>query len=430
MVKFMTKIDHVFSFKFLFLALLVMYLAGSAMMLKSADIFLYLLFLMSLFKLKYMPEHFKKVPVFQFFTIVPFLIFLFVLISTAFSQPISLLFSFQFEVFRNLLLLPIIFNALLSIKISQKELVLIIILVGSYTFFYAIAVFWQGSVRSSGLLTGAIQRGNLAVIYAVLALILMYFSHYRWQKIVAFMIFVSGIVLSMQTGSKGGWLALVISFSTLFILFLLYDRRQLMLLCLKIIALATLLFLLWDFLPVEGRIESAFKGLIGYFSDDKFIDGSVGARLEIWKVTLLAIQDFNWFTLLFGQGFLSFMGHFEQAQLSGVTSLSLLAVHPHNDFLKIVFEFGVLGLILFSALFIYPMFLLLKEMKGQANFYHALMGILLIEMLLEFMLTDSAVFTKQLLYTYLFLIFILLISFRSQHDRSSVCHKSSNIKPL
>ncbi|MCF6254437.1 MAG: O-antigen ligase family protein [Thiomicrorhabdus sp.] len=416
------------SFKLLFLALLIMYLAGSAMMLKSADTFFYLLFLMSLFKVKSIPEHFKEVPVFRFFVVVPLLMFLFVLISTVLSQPFSLIFSFQFEVFRNLLFLPIIFNALLTVRITQKELILIILLIGSYTFFYTIAVFWQGSVRSSGLLTGAIQRGNLAVIYAVLALILMYFSHYRWQKIAAFIIFISGIVLSMQTGSKGGWLALVISFSTLFVLFLLYDRRQLLFLCFKVFALALVLFLLWEFLPVQGRIESAFKGLIDYFSENGFIDGSVGARLEIWKVTLLAIQDFNWFTLLFGQGFLSFMAHFEQAQLAGVTSLSLLAVHPHNDFLKLLFEFGIFGLILFSAIFIYPMFLLLKEIKGQANFYHVLAGILLIEMLLEFMLTDSAVFTKQLLYTYLFLIFILLISFRNQHESPYLGHKKSNTK--
>jgi len=399
-------------FKFTLLALVAAYLASSAMMLKSADIFLYLLFIVSLLKVNVLREQLKN-PIFRFFTISLGAIFLLVLCSTLVYLPVLSLFSYQFEVFRNLLLLPVIFSALLSVKITQKEVILLVVLVGSYTFFYALAVFWQAPVRSSGLLTGVIQRGNLAVIYAILALVFIYSSPYRWQKVVAFITFISGIVLSMQTGSKGGWLALIISFSTLFILFSLYERRQLILLVFKVISLVVVLFLLWNFLPVQGRLESALKGLIGYFSHDGFIDGSVGARLEIWKATIIGIQNFDLLTLLFGQGFMSFMAYFEQAQLAGVTRLSLLASHPHNDFLKIVFEFGLIGLLCFSAIFIYPMILFFKAFKEKHDFYHALAGVLLIEMLLEFMLTDSAVFTKQLFYTYLFLIFLLLISLKS-----------------
>lgn len=429
MVKIMKSEYRALLFKIVFLGLLVIYLAGLAMMLKGADGFLYALFVVSLFKLSSFSIHFKNSAVFRFFTIILSLIFCLVFFSTLLSLPVDFLFSYQFEVFRNLLLLPVIFNALLAIKITQKELVLVIVLVGSYTFFYTLAVFWEGSTRSVGLLTGPIQRGNLAVIYAVLALIIVYFAHYRWQKWMAFIIFISGIVLSMQTGSKGGWLALVISFSTLFILFSLYDRRQLFFLVLKVITLVLVVFILWSFLPVQGRLEDALKGLIGYFNQDTFIDGSVGARLEIWKVTLLAIQDFDWVRWLFGQGFMSFAHYFEQAQQEGVTRLSLLAVHPHNDFLKLTFEFGLLGLVLFSAIFVYPMILFLKKFKEKTNFYHALAGILLIEMLLEFMLTDSAVFTKQLLYTYLFLIFMLLISFNHVSIKQDVCDNKQSIKP-
>ncbi len=429
MVKIMTSEYRALLFKIVLLGLLVAYLAGSAMMLKGADAFLYALFVVSLFKMNSFLDHFKNSSVFQFFTILFVLIFLLVLSSTLLSLPSNFLFSYKFEVFRNLLLLPVIFNALLAVKITQKELVLIITLVGSYTFFYVISVFWEGSPRSVGLLTGPIQRGNLAVIYAVLALIMVYFAHYRWQKVMAFIIFISGIVLSMQTGSKGGWLALVISFLTLFILFSLYDRRQLFFLLLKVMTLALVVFALWSFLPVQGRLEYALKGLVGYFNKDSFIDGSVGARLEIWKVTLLAIQEFDWIRLLLGQGFMSFTAYFEQAQQAGITQLPLLAAHPHNDFLKLMFEFGLLGLILFLAIFIYPMILFFKKVKEKTNFYHALAGILLIEMLLEFMLTDSAIFTKQLLYTYLFLIFMLLISFNHASIKQEVCDNKQSVKP-
>ena len=429
MVKLMALEHRALLFKIIFLGLLVGYLAGSAMMLKEADLFLYTLFVVSLFKLSSFLDHFKNSEIFRFFTVILILIFSLVFLSSLFSLPFDFLFSYKFEVFRNLLLLPIIFNALFAIKITQKELLLVITLVGSYTFFYALAVFWEGSSRSVGLLTGPIQRGNLAVIYAVLALIIVYFAHARWQKIMAFIIFISGIVLSMQTGSKGGWLALVISFSTLFILFSLYDRRQLFFLLLKVASLVLVVFLLWDFLPVQGRLEYALKGLVGYLNNDTAIDGSVGVRLEIWKVTLLAIQQFDWDRLIFGQGFMSFIHHFEQAQKEGVTQLSLLAAHPHNDFLKIVFEFGLLGVALFSVIFIYPLMLFFKKLKEKVNFYHALAGILLIEMLLEFMLTDSAVFTKQLLYTYLFLIFMLLISFKNTNPtEQDMCEKKQNIK--
>ncbi len=429
MVKIMTSEYRALLFKVVLLGLLVAYLAGSAMMLKGADTFLYALFVVSFFKINSFFDHFKNSSVFRFFTVLFVLIFSLVLSSTLLSLPSNFLFSYKFEVFRNLLLLPVIFNALLAVKITQKELVLMIMLVGSYTFFYALAVFWEGDTRSVGLLTGPIQRGNLAVIYAVLALIVVYFAHYRWQKILAFIIFISGIVLSMQTGSKGGWLALVISFSTLFILFSLYDRRQLFFLLLKVASLVLVVFFLWDFLPVQGRLEYALKGLVGYLNNDSAIDGSVGARLEIWKVTLLAIQEFDWIRLIFGQGFMSFIHHFEQAQKEGVTQLSLLAAHPHNDFLKVAFEFGLLGVALFSVIFIYPLVLVLKRLKEKENFYHALAGILLIEMLLEFMLTDSAIFTKQLLYTYLFLIFMLLISFNHASIKQDVCDNKQNVKP-
>lgn len=411
MLTALKAIDRTTLYKYTFIGLFISYLASSAMMFKFAENFLFLMFLLSLLKANSIGLNFKHNPIFRFFCISLLLIFLLVLTSSIIYLEWIFLFSYKFEVFRNLLILPFIFNALLVLKITKNEIMTIILLTAGYALFYSIAVFISSPTRGYGLLSGPIQRGNLAVLYAILALIFFYHSERLWQQTIALITFISGIILSLQTGSKGGWLAIILSLTTLFILISLYDKQKLKQYLLKVFLISLCVYMLWEFLPVQTRLESAIDGFINYFWGDGKVDGSVGARLEIWKVTLLGILNFDIIQILLGKGFMSFTAYYQEAQQAGLTQFSAQVAHPHNDFLKITYEYGVIGLLLFSSIFIYPAMKLVNTIKQDKSFmYIGLAGIMLIEMLFEFMLTDSAIFTKQLFYTYILLIFLITIS--------------------
>lgn len=395
-------------YKYSLIGLFIIYLSSSAMMFNFADNFLFLIFLLSLFRVNTFVVNFKENTIFRFFSISLLLIFLLVLTSSIIHLNWSFLFSYKFEVFRNLLIIPFILNAFLTIHLTKNDIVTIILFSAIYTLFYSIVVFINAPVRGSGLLSSPIQRGNLAVLYAILALIFFYQSSKVWQKTIGLIAFVCGIILSFQTGSKGGWLAIALSLTTLFLLILLYDKNKLKQYIPKLFFIVFAIFIVWDFLPLQARLESAIDGFTNYFWGDGKIDGSVGARLEIWKVTFLGILNFDMLQILFGRGFMNFIPYYQDALQTGQAQFQAQVVHPHNDFLKVMFEFGLFGLILFSSIFIYPFIKLINTIKHDRQFiYIGMAGIMLIEMLFEFMLTDSAIFTKQLFYAYIFLIFII-----------------------
>ena len=394
--------------------LLISYLASTAMMLSASSIFLNLLFLIGLFNLKGFTSAFTNDFYFRYFVLTILSVFILVTVSSLVYEDLDFLFTYKYEVFKELLMFPVVLFLLLKLKFTVEEIIKIILITASYALFYSFAVWYADSVRGVDLLSGAIHRGSLAVIYAILSLIIFFIVETNKAKFLALIGFISGMMLSFQTGSKGGWLAIVLVILSLGIYFYISQKERFKVYLLILIGFGFVITFLWSSLPIADRLESAYSGLLAYWNGE-VTEGSVGPRLEMWKATLYGIQNSTPMELVFGRGFMSFQVYWQEYIASGLSLYNISHPHPHNDYLKIMFEFGFLGMFLFAAMFVLPIYVLVKAFRNKASHItYLFLGIILVEMILEFMLSDKVLFVKYLLHTYLLLISLIIFSIQNK----------------
>lgn len=152
----------------------------------------------------------------------------------------------------------------------------------------------------------------------------------------------------LMTGSSGG----LISLAALVFLYYLGDTRQAIIVAFLLVAL----FLLGKSFGVFDKIVEQFNSflltdIITRTESENFGGaGSLSWRVIYWSTILLAFFSANLTQIMFGlgSGSMSFGSYFYQ----------FMYTDPHNDFIRVMVEFGVIGLALFIA-FIY---LLIKSM--------------------------------------------------------------------
>mgnify|MGYP001324527823 CR=1 FL=1 len=110
----------------------------------------------------------------------------------------------------------------------------------------------------------------------------------------------AGLFAALLTGSRGALLALVVA--VFVVLFRSFDwRRVLVLSAALLLALGVACCL---YLPFEARIVEAVQEVTQYFSEPVFTATSLGVRLELARVALLAMAEHPWL----GTGYTSLAG--------------------------------------------------------------------------------------------------------------------------
>jgi O-antigen ligase len=111
---------------------------------------------------------------------------------------------------------------------------------------------------------------------------------------------------------------------------------------------------------VSERVDSGLVELRSYLATpqtESLEFGSVGARLEMWKVSLLIAQDFPYF----GVGWRNFQNSSKPyAEQKLVSPSATEHPHPHNMYLDTLVTTGVVGLCLILALLIYVVYVARK----------------------------------------------------------------------
>lgn len=90
---------------------------------------------------------------------------------------------------------------------------------------------------------------------------------------------------------------------------------------------------------------SIFDSLIGRFSDETIVSGS--GRMNIWKQSIETFSNLGLSKLLLGGG-----GTFAY-QMTGESVGVFTITSPHNNYLEILYDYGIIGLISFVSLLIY-----------------------------------------------------------------------------
>jgi O-antigen ligase len=349
-------------------------------------------------------------------------LFAMVVVHAIVGNNIEMLFKFQFENLRNMLILPLIAVLLSVVRFNAQGVWRLIVLAGLYTVVMVGAILIEQPARGTGVLSEAIVVGNLGMLFGLLSLVAVLGLQGKWWKTLALLVFVSGVMLSMLSQTRAGWVAFIIAIFLLMWAFWGIKRKTFFVVLTGVVVFTIGMWLFWDRLPIEGRIMQAVMDIERYFEGNS--NSSVGARLDMWKITLHAFTEYP----VFGWGVTPFKETFVNYLNQGVGSFNLSAgddgfAQPHNDYMFLLYHFGLVGLGLALTLLLFPVYVLLKivkQAKNEQNYervYLALTGLIAIEALLDFMMFNLALMNK-IFYVAVIVVFMVLFALHSQTTKS------------
>lgn len=168
-----------------------------------------------------------------------------------------------------------------------------------------------------------VEEAHLGTSYYVLFLLTtLLLTPHKWLRYIALII--TGVVL-FSSFKRGGVIALVLAIVTyLFVKEVLIERR-LVRMIVFLIAIAVLFVIL---IYVDKSMGNIISDRILNIQDD----GGSG-RDQVWRTTWSMISESDLEELLFGHGFNAVLKH------------SPMALSAHNDFLEILFNYGIIGFV-------------------------------------------------------------------------------------
>lgn len=334
------------------------------------------------------------------------LLFFVVCFSILMTNP-TLFFIAKFEPYWILILWPIFLMALAHSDLSFDQFIKTFLLAGLVLLVWLILVLIEEPKRGVGLLDDPIQRGNIAMMVGLLSLVMVFYFKSIFWKLLSFIVFISGVGLSILSASRGGWLAFFISALTLFFVLWRFDKKQIKLFFIVLVFFLGLIFLNIQDTPIISRINQALSDLERYFLQD-YARTSVGYRLEMWLVSIHAFTD----KAILGWGFDSFSSVYNQFVSQGLVEPppgNRNWGQPHNDYLRFLVELGLVGFVTLMAFLLYPVKVYISSLqyveqleknKSRELVYLVLLGLVITESMMEFMLTDRNFTTQPMMYFY------------------------------
>lgn len=252
---------------------------------------------------------------------------------------------------------------------------------------------WQvtsgGMERAIGFTHHAITFGDLALASGLMAACGL--GYFRDPRLIRLMwlpgaALLAGLLASVLSGSRGGWLALPLVLIPL----LSYGRRlygrQLLILCALMLGLLLLAFMV----PATGVAERVGLALseVRRYLDSGDATTSVGIRLELWRASWMMFAEHPWL----GVGRDNFDAALHALAAAGrlQQSPALAYSSSHNDLLHCLATGGVLDASLLLLMYIAPLRYFTAELRRPDQGQHglALAGMVLVVAFIGFGLTE------------------------------------------
>ncbi|MCH4809918.1 O-antigen ligase family protein [Vreelandella neptunia] len=221
----------------------------------------------------------------------------------------------------------------------------------------------EGAWRATGF-TYVIQFGNLSMLLGILCLAGLGWAMVQPHRTgwVALLLIgaVAGMLGSLFSGSRGGWIGLP------FVLLVLYRGygyqlpQQLKIGALLVVVLGGLLVYLLPQTGVQLRVQEAFNDVALYVSGENAAT-SVGARFEMWKGAYYLIVE----KPFFGWGENGYQEGMQALANNGmVDQVATHYSHAHNEFIDAFAKRGLVGLAVLLALYLVPMRLFARQITA------------------------------------------------------------------
>lgn len=275
----------------------------------------------------------------------------------------------------------------------------------------AAVALWQwglaGEVRAEGY-SNAIQFGNISLLWSLLLMAALDRASVLGQfgKSIFYIAIGAGLLASLLSGSRGGWLALPVVYLLQYVL---TGKSLSFIQILKRIGLVSLaLIVLYQF-PQEGLLQARIKQVwvdVHQYNEDNAEQTSVGSRWRLWQLGIGAIAEkplLGW-------------GNFEQLQHSSserqAEAVLIQFNHMHNDFLDAWVKRGIVGALSYLAFIGVPLLVFMRKVAARelesCQVSYGLMGASLAAAVGVFGLTQAFLTHASGLTLYVFLLMILV----------------------
>ena len=271
-----------------------------------------------------------------------------------------------------------------------------------------------GVYRPAGGTSGLIAAfGDISLVLGVMALALfqpLWRNQKRWAS-VALLALAFGVVGSLASGTKGGWISMPI---LCWVAVSLLERptyaKRFAILGGFFVAAA----LVWFSVPfIQERVSVIVPAIYEYFVNGKVADGSAGIRLALWHSATLIFLD----NPLFGTGPGTF--YVEKLALINaglIPNVSPQLLGPHSQLFNSLFESGIFGPLMVYS--IYGSFLWYCRSHFEQNKALAVTGILMAIGFMDFGLVEVIwdINNAGVFYT----VMMVLIAGKLSHDQAKV----------
>lgn len=230
-----------------------------------------------------------------------------------------------------------------------------------------------GMERSAGF-NLSIMFGDIAVAMGMMSLAsIPLFSRTRWTFLLPYAAFLAGLLTSVLSGSRGGWITLAVCVIPLYAYGTRETRRRLSL----IFGMGLVLFAIIVFIPkfnVLQRFSDAMGDINQYLLGNA--NTSIGSRLEMWKGAWRMFIE----NPLLGVGRANFHEGLNALIARKLVSPAVqIYYHAHNDILQALATQGLIGGAALAALYLAPLRFFMQCWRcHDAAQPYALAGILLV----------------------------------------------------
>jgi len=261
----------------------------------------------------------------------------------------------------------------------------------------------------AGAAHNSIVFGDHALLLGILSLLsIPYLSRKnRYLALLPVLGFLSGMLASMLSGSRGGWVAVPVFLLIIAIYFT--DLGSIKARASYILVFAILAVVAFS-IPqtgIQNRINQAIVEINDYRHDERK-SSSVWQRLEMWRASI----ELSTKKPVLGVGLRQY--HTSIKELVDATDKYDPAIrnytHPHNEYLFALVERGVVGLVTILLILFYPAYLFVITLRRQDESLRpiAIAGLVIVSGYAIFGLTE-AMFNRSLTVNYYTMMMALLL---------------------